>query len=616
MDPQLYKKLKQKKALQPSFFLQAQLKGTYNGKEKNPRLRMFLSHRLNENIMHVPIRNNRTQNLAVEFSLHNIKQLSDDTRLCFHVYADQPNKIGIELTNNQGVAQVRLEELLSRENQSIRFKLPMPFARGLNKTIVELYIQDVALKNVVMSPISRYELLPQNYSYINSQISNNINRKMKDIDRFVASQQYLKGVHTTAMPSTSGYFIGWSWILNDFNRKVDPKFFAAALEVVQQRDYLREFENDMTDLEYSANLLMQVLSVYSTSFLYAADRRNVGLKGENDKYVPVEIFNNALNQLTGDCEDLAAPIVSFGQYLVDHDVIQEDEWETMRQIAEMYVAGTALAGVQSAAATDKITNKPPGFHEVAVFIPLPMAEKTLMANNYLSEPLQEFEAWAFELPVLVGEGTGIVPPTKYPRVPQNYQARVRLETHNKYLTLPVLKKPMPYVSGMKSSFYLHLVSVMTPTLYKKYNIPMFDFLLTVPNSNKYGVRHDDVWSSDYTNMQFEMHPVGVPTNEQLEVAKYMLNFIEPLRAPQHNNPRQMDSQFLNEMDNIKTEFSGSTNNAVRVDYVLSQRATTLKMAEYFHQVCKKEDSKVVAFDYKLEQLSNDIANVFVEFYCE
>lgn len=232
--------------------------------------------------------------------------------------------------------------------------------------------------------------------------------------------------------------------------KVDKSFWYGALKIMYDRrgfteeEYISSFRS--ASIETKAIQAMDMICQYAHLMEYISDQVINPKNGKNEK---IEIFGNACYTLCGDCEDLALVILQlFDDFTLrqnferDNSILKE-----MQSILMVYIPFVCIEGVTCSHAQNQHEiedkNKITGAHASVKCLPRHFFKKCLSSwdethpilssslsfsapsagcpisyeKDALKPPFSylpkiidgdNFEEWEYSLPILLGEGTGML----------------------------------------------------------------------------------------------------------------------------------------------------------------------------------------------------------------
>jgi hypothetical protein len=303
--------------------------------------------------------------------------------------------------------------------------------------------------------------------------------------------------------------------------KSNVRFWDNALKTVLERDDMHIEDMKHMSLTNKARVFAEI-QVYVTQYLdYIGDKVDENVRHYYAKsgtlidarleqthyYRPslckgCERFGDALHDKCGDCEDLGLCIVmTFAAFRRCNFDKHPELRELQQRIGQHYIGIASLDVVTSGRVHARDVAKKKGAHINCIFVPTPYA-KECMERGGSTLPFRPFPEEAHELPVLVGEGTGM------------YQVYGQHDTiHNertfvyqKMDSLRFAKKPIVHEPGAPSSFFVGQLKGFTDYWFEQ-GVPVGGMWLGAVENGRFGIGADFVdMTRKRSNVAFRAHP--------------------------------------------------------------------------------------------------------------
>ena len=261
-----------------------------------------------------------------------------------------------------------------------------------------------------------------------------------------------------SVESTNGTFLPVAAFAMVPTPDANEHFFLNAITCVLDRRDLPPTAYHSMSLEERARTMAQVCSFGVQTFDYISDTIELGNRLEMNtrhRTMDTDSFSNSWRTCSGDCEDgcrgIQCTLRALKAVAAESPVLRD-----LQNLSSHYAALQMLTVVHGAKIGDE---EGFGAHLCDVFVPIRKAEQMLEHTPQGRQLLQMSKApvapvaasiQAQDLPVLIGEGTGIIDPLGYDHDP--------LLEERKYVAcgLPSaapFKREIPHIRGQESTFY-------------------------------------------------------------------------------------------------------------------------------------------------------------------
>lgn len=249
-------------------------------------------------------------------------------------------------------------------------------------------------------------------------------------------------------------------------------FWKNAFSRIMIRDNLsvHDFHNLNIDGRARATVLTVVYPVQYLDYISdTVERNNRHWKYQAQLKQGYENFGDALATWSGDCEDLAGAIMQVYDAFINFNFTDKTLLK-MQKIAKNYIPMMSLDVVHGAKVADE--NAPKGAHMNINFLSIDYVRKSLRNNEkgrYIESKIQWPKKTKSNLPVVIGEGTGMYEPLGYHDDLQEIRRYVYTMR-----SLQGFKKPITHERGSDSQFFLGSLLGMTNYFFNRgYNIGAF-----------------------------------------------------------------------------------------------------------------------------------------------
>jgi hypothetical protein len=234
-------------------------------------------------------------------------------------------------------------------------------------------------------------------------------------------------------------------------------FWRNTFDRVMARDGRTKYDFNALDDTQKARVMSLICVYPSQWFDYISDtveRNTRHARYQERMKESYENFGDALFTYSGDCEDLAMGIQQvFSAFTQFKFPANEKELRELQQIASEYIPVLSLDVVHGAKVADE--NAPKGAHMNDNFIPIRYMRDAMRKTRRGAQiesrlPWDKpYEQYRDDLPVLVGEGTGMYEPLGY----EDPLADARKYVYSAQSLAP-FKKPILHSVGAASNFFL------------------------------------------------------------------------------------------------------------------------------------------------------------------
>ncbi len=462
-------------------------------KEGKPRLLCYLDSGVENEPVDIPLdmeNGDREIKVTITGLVDTRRKLSVDTQLVFYVTCEKANDFGAPCRVDAGFATVPLYGMVKHggtftSDLSLQLATVGNFEKGkLRMTTVSSEIRMGRVqwdgRSAIGSSLGMISLRNQPMLNVEVEIAQNIDKVMK---MGMAMPQTWKATANVRVPIYYGD-VGMQRKIPlpaaaFFLYKELPSnrlFWENNLKTVLSREGLSVHNVDGMDLVDRARVMVEICVSYAQYLDYIGDsvdpnRRFIRGPGGTcsscgRNYDPrlvkgCERFGDAGRDLCGDCEDLGVLISMVFASLRKADFSDHPQLQELQRIAHQYVDFVSLDAVTSAAVEYGQVKKKIGAHMNCNFLPAPFVKECLeraSPDGKCTLPFRRFSKDAHELPVLVGEGTGMY---------ECYGIRdpipgERNAIYRGMSSLKFAKKPIVHEPGEPSSFFVGSLEGFTP----------------------------------------------------------------------------------------------------------------------------------------------------------
>lgn len=371
--------------------------------------------------------------------------------------------------------------------------------------------------------------------------------------------------------------------------------------------------------------------------------------------VPCENFGDALALLCGDCEDLAGSIMQTKSSFQRADFSNARyrvQLEELRGISKQYMAAMSLDAVtvsitlfspsyvltlyllsfflfpfflilipppqQAGKVADGSKNAPIGAHMNVNFLPTVYVKQCMGVGAHEAHsdlPFRRVTPWASQLPVLIGEGTGMFEPYGFKGSTDPLHVS-RQQVYGGVRTLQAFKKPIVHAVGAKSDFFVGSLVGFT-NYWFELGAPVGGFWYGSGSlsSFKRGAKFTDLVNAK-SSVRILPHP---PMTKQImtHISSVVKQRIPPraLELSQDNSSTlEEKNEFLEQLVE-RFPLASKNNDDIGVpvyirDYQLSQPLVDRMIQEI------TSTGTITGVDYHFERISNDVYGYRVHFFTD
>lgn len=239
--------------------------------------------------------------------------------------------------------------------------------------------------------------------------------------------------------------------------KSNAHFWKNALITVLDREnkHISDFEH--MDIVHQARVWSEMMVLQTQYFDYMGDKIDKNTRAtryDPNKREGCEVFGTSGFTKSGDCEDHANHILQTCASCRGADMEGDADLLRIQAICRQYVPLMSLDVVTAAAVGDDLDSAKKGAHMKVTFAPAPYVKACLKRAAPMGQkgtlPFVKEETWSGDLPVLIGEGTGMFEPYGV----QDPVGNERSYVYSKCESLKAFKKPIMHLIGAPSAFFI------------------------------------------------------------------------------------------------------------------------------------------------------------------
>lgn len=234
-------------------------------------------------------------------------------------------------------------------------------------------------------------------------------------------------------------------------------FWDNATDVVLARNRMSSLP--IHDLDEMARIGAEIVMFYVQNLDYKGDDVDENRRGSQyvaSAHHSAEKFGDALRDGDGDCEDEGQAGNQMLNALIQFHFPANHRLQQIQQIMSQYVPFCTLDAV-TAGQVSNAGEMEVGAHLNLMMLPMPLAKRAMEPKVAKRLPWHSELDMAAELPVLTGEGTGMLSPLGHPDVAREARAYILMSARS----LDGFKKPIIPERNGKSNFYLGILNGFT-----------------------------------------------------------------------------------------------------------------------------------------------------------
>jgi hypothetical protein len=448
--------------------------------------------------------------LSVSIPIDASNPLRHDDCIWAECQVMSPNDEGMKVGSRAGVFSIYIKDVYDQVKKKGRFSgefdLLMPTVENYKKGSIRLSLRNPRIMDKVSFNEfpGLYEFTEENKEFVMSFVENYTRtiyyvfseQASQDGNRFLPMDPKVEGIlapyweDVTTVPGLF-FWIRYSDYSADENFMLNLAKIALSRYEISEESFIQVVNNQFEqshsyDEQFTTccAVIGLMISIVSISLYYKSDevytiRKSTSSEKKEKKRI-IESFNDALELLGGDCEDLASLINVIFYCLEMGDPLYSDpsyEWkkkgswksellQCMQRIAHIYVGCGSLGSVTAPkvgsekndgpvlidSETDKESEV--GGHMWYELIPLAKFEQYVNSiskkKRFSAYPDEERAQWELNIPHIVAEGTGWIFPLIKPL--KDYYSPAEMEETKKIHQLKMLT--CKYVSNFTSYFKL------------------------------------------------------------------------------------------------------------------------------------------------------------------
>lgn len=467
-------------------------------KEGRPRLLVYLDSNVENEPIEVPLSEDsvdQTIKMTIIGKINRRQKLPVDTQLVFYTTCEKLNDFGSPCRVDAGFATIPLYAMANSGNRftknlALQLATVKHFEKG--KLHITSSQSDVHMGRVrwehrsdIGAPLSEISMQNSPMLEVEMQLAQTIERTMKMGAAMKNTWAQTANVRVpiyygdvgmqrkVPLPAAAFFFYQ--------EMKSNKLFWTNLIKTVLARENKTVHDVDRMDVTHRARVMVEMVSSYAQYLDYIGDsvdnnrRFTRGVEGFINAHYGrnydarlvkgCERFGDAGRDLCGDCEDLATLIGMVFRAMLKADFSDHPQLRELQRIGHQYVDFVSLDAVTSAAVHYGQTERKIGAHMNCNFLPAIYVKQCVerAIGKTTDLPFRPFSEDAAQLPVLIGEGTGMF---ECYGISDTISAE-RNAVYRSMQSLKFAKKPIVHAPGAPSSFFVGSLEGFTPYFFEQ-----------------------------------------------------------------------------------------------------------------------------------------------------